>query len=196
MKPVLQQPLFAIPRFRHIDRRRIIPLAAVSFLSLLVFISTTALPTSLILPFLRCSPVFVESELRETLKPTPFDEDRRLPRLAYLVSGSVGDGEMMERTLLALYHPLNWYILHLDLEAPLEEREKLAEFMEKNTVFNTVGNVKIVRKPNLVTYRGPTMVASTLHAAAILLRECEDWDWFINLSATDYPLITQDGNFF
>ncbi|KMZ74593.1 UDP-GlcA:arabinogalactan -glucuronosyltransferase, family GT14 [Zostera marina] len=192
MEPVLRHSLLAIPPFRHIDRRWIIPLAAVTFLSFLVFITTTALPTSLILPFLRCSPVFVESELRETLKPTPFDKDRRLPRLAYLVSGSVGDGEMMERALLALYHPLNWYILHLDLEAPLEEREKVTEFVEKNPIFKTVGNVKIVRKPNLVTYRGPTMVASTLHAAAILLREYEDWDWFINLSATDYPLITQD----
>lgn len=40
------------------------------------------------------------------------------------------------------------------------------------------------------------MVANTLHAAAILLREGGDWDWFINLSATDYPLVTQDGEFF
>lgn len=40
------------------------------------------------------------------------------------------------------------------------------------------------------------MVANTLHAAAILLREGGDWDWFINLSASDYPLVTQDGEFF
>jgi hypothetical protein len=39
------------------------------------------------------------------------------------------------------------------------------------------------------------MVANTLHAAAILLREGGDWDWFINLSASDYPLVTQDGKF-
>lgn len=37
------------------------------------------------------------------------------------------------------------------------------------------------------------MVANTLHAAAVLLREGGDWDWFINLSASDYPLVTQDG---
>jgi hypothetical protein len=37
------------------------------------------------------------------------------------------------------------------------------------------------------------MVANTLHAAAILLREGADWDWFINLSSSDYPLVTQDG---
>lgn len=50
-----------------------------------------------------------------------------------------------------------------------------------------------MEKSNLVTYRGPTMVANTLHAAAILLKEGGDWDWFINLSASDYPLVTQDG---
>lgn len=36
------------------------------------------------------------------------------------------------------------------------------------------------------------MVATTLHAAAIALMESDDWDWFINLSASDYPLVTQD----
>ncbi|KAF2282372.1 hypothetical protein GH714_043834 [Hevea brasiliensis] len=38
------------------------------------------------------------------------------------------------------------------------------------------------------------MVSNTLHAAAILLRDGGDWDWFINLSASDYPLLTQDGS--
>ncbi|KAG9140653.1 hypothetical protein Leryth_006863 [Lithospermum erythrorhizon] len=41
------------------------------------------------------------------------------------------------------------------------------------------------------------MLATTLHAMSMLLR-AEDksrskWDWFINLSASDYPLVTQDG---
>ncbi|KAI5665249.1 hypothetical protein M9H77_24572 [Catharanthus roseus] len=36
------------------------------------------------------------------------------------------------------------------------------------------------------------MVTNTLHAASILLKEGGDWDWFINLSASDYPLVTQD----
>ncbi|CAM8999555.1 unnamed protein product [Rhodiola kirilowii] len=44
----------------------------------------------------------------------------------------------------------------------------------------------------MVTYRGPTMVANTLHACAILLKQNKEWDWFINLSASDYPLVTQD----
>ncbi|XAR51785.1 hypothetical protein NMG60_11006519 [Bertholletia excelsa] len=50
----------------------------------------------------------------------------------------------------------------------------------------------MITKANLVTYRGPTMVTNTLHAAAILLKQGGEWDWFINLSASDYPLVTQD----
>ncbi|XP_044474382.1 beta-glucuronosyltransferase GlcAT14B-like [Mangifera indica] len=115
-----------------------------------------------------------------------------IPRFAYLVSGSKGDLEKLWRTLLALYHPRNQYVVHLDLEAPIEERLELALRVEKDPMFSKVGNVHMAIRANMVTYRGPTMVANTLHACAILLKKSKDWDWFINLSASDYPLVTQD----
>ncbi|KAK8939754.1 hypothetical protein KSP40_PGU018867 [Platanthera guangdongensis] len=62
------------------------------------------------------------------------------------------------------------------------------------SLFTTVGNVYVFSKANMVTYRGSTMVANTLHACAILLKKSKEWDWFINLSSSDYPLVTQDGN--
>ncbi|CAN6884901.1 unnamed protein product, partial [Brassica oleracea] len=34
--------------------------------------------------------------------------------------------------------------------------------------------------------------AATLHAVSILLKLGRSWKWFIELSALDYPLITQD----
>ncbi|XP_054795868.1 beta-glucuronosyltransferase GlcAT14B-like isoform X1 [Prosopis cineraria] len=132
-------------------------------------------------------PRFVESKLR--VSPTSADP---VPRIAYLISGSMGDGRSLKRTLKALYHPRNQYAVHLDLEASEEERLDLAKFVRDEPVFVRFGNVRMVVKANLVTYRGPTMVTNTLHAAAILLREGGDWDWFINLSASDYPLVTQD----
>ncbi|XP_060669830.1 beta-glucuronosyltransferase GlcAT14B isoform X2 [Ziziphus jujuba] len=104
----------------------------------------------------------------------------------------MGDGESLKRTLKALYHPRNQYAVHLDLEASAEERLELANFVRDQPVFAKMGNVRMVVRANLVTYRGPTMVTNTLHAAAILLKEGGDWDWFINLSASDYPLVTQD----
>lgn len=115
------------------------------------------------------------------------------PRLAYLLSGTKGDGQRMRRVLQAVYHPRNQYLLHLDLEAPTKERVDLARYVRLDPTFVAADNVHVVGKANLVTYRGPTMIAATLHAAAILLKQSRDWDWFINLSASDYPLMTQDG---
>ncbi|KAH7434715.1 hypothetical protein KP509_06G031900 [Ceratopteris richardii] len=114
------------------------------------------------------------------------------PKLAYLISGTKGDSQRMKRVLQAIYHPNNQYILHLDLEASPKERIGLARYVKLEPIFVEFGNVDVIRKANLVTYRGPTMTACTLHAAAILLKKGCDWDWFINLSASDYPLITQD----
>ena len=133
-------------------------------------------------------PRFVESKLKVSATSV-----NSVPRIAYLISGSMGDGESLKRTLKALYHPRNQYAVHLDLEASPQERLELANFVRNEPLFAKLGNVRMVVKANLVTYRGPTMVTNTLHAAAILLKEGGDWDWFINLSASDYPLVTQDG---
>jgi len=182
------------------ERKWIFPLAIGSIVSLfLLFLSTLTSPDgSPFLPFYRSitasSSVFVESKLH--VIPTPaisLPPPPEPPRLAYLISGSNGDGDMLKRTLLALYHPRNRYVVHLDLEASVQERSDLNRFVSEHPVFSRFGNVKMIAKANLVTYRGPTMVANTLHAAAILLREGPDWDWFINLSASDYPLVSQDG---
>uniref|UniRef100_K7MW09 BGGP Beta-1-3-galactosyl-O-glycosyl-glycoprotein n=1 Tax=Glycine max TaxID=3847 RepID=K7MW09_SOYBN len=159
------------------ERKWVFPLAIGSLLSLfLLFLATLTSPEGTpILPFYRSITaasysVFVESKLR----PLP------------------GDGAAVTRVLLALYHPNNRYVVHLDLESSPEERSDLVRFVEGHALFKRFGNVRVIKKANLVTYRGPTMVANTLHAAAILLRELGDWDWFINLSASDYPLVTQD----
>lgn len=120
-------------------------------------------------------------------------EDDKLPRFAYLVSGSKGDLEGIWRTLRVLYHPRNHYIVHMDLESQVDERLELASRISNDSMYSKVGNVYMITKANLVTYTGPTTVANTLHACAILLKKSSDWDWFINLSASDYPLVTQDG---
>jgi len=131
---------------------------------------------------------FVEANLGEDAH----SGEAKLPRLAYLISGTKGDSHRMKRTLQALYHPLNHYLLHLDLEAPPRERLEVAMYVKSDPTFSKINNVHVVGKANLVTYKGPTMVACTLQAVAILLRQSKDWDWFINLSASDYPLVTQD----
>jgi hypothetical protein len=136
---------------------------------------------------------FVESQLRMSLNSTLDSTSSEVPRLAYLISGTKGDSLRMMRTLQAVYHPRNQYVLHLDLEAPPKERLELAMSVKSDQTFREVENVRVMSQSNLVTYKGPTMIACTLQAVAILLKESLDWDWFINLSASDYPLVTQDG---
>ncbi|XP_073026358.1 beta-glucuronosyltransferase GlcAT14A-like [Primulina eburnea] len=135
------------------------------------------------------NPYFAEAKLNQAPPPPALPS---VPKFAYLISGSKGDLEKLWRTLHSLYHPWNYYVVHLDLESPPEERLELQSRVENHTLFTNVGNVFMNTKANMVTYRGPTMVASTLHACAILLKRHKDWDWFINLSASDYPLVTQD----
>jgi len=116
------------------------------------------------------------------LKPYPLT-------FAYLISASRGDTKKLIRVMKAFYHPGNYYLIHVDADAPGKEHKDIAEFVSSDPVFGSVGNVW---KPNLVTYRGPTMLATTLHAMSILLRSFK-CNWIFNLIAFDYPLITQDG---
>lgn len=134
---------------------------------------------------------FVESDLKRSLERDK-DSEMGLPRLAYLISGTKGDSHRMMRTLQAVFHPRNQYVLHLDLEAPPRERLELAAAVKADPTFREVDNVRVMAQSNLVTYKGPTMIACTLQAISILLKESSEWDWFINLSASDYPLVTQD----
>ncbi|KAH0467592.1 hypothetical protein IEQ34_002625 [Dendrobium chrysotoxum] len=136
------------------------------------------------------SAIVVESKL----SPAPPAMATNVPRLAYLISGSKGNLNQLWRTLHALYHPHNLYVVHLDLESSVAERRELVARVANHSLFAKVENVHVIKKANMVTYRGPTMMANTLHACAILLKKKKHWDWFINLSASDYPLVTQDGS--
>ncbi|RWW72978.1 hypothetical protein BHE74_00019179, partial [Ensete ventricosum] len=155
------------------------------------FIATSFLLSLLLLPaFLSksISPFHISDHLRRPPQPKPCPVT-----FAYLISASTGDVDRLKRLLTAIYHPGNCYLLHLDLEASPSEHARLSDFVSGHKTFARFRNVWLVGKSNLVTYRGPTMLSTTLHAMAVLLR-IRQWDWFINLSASDYPLITQDGS--
>ncbi|XP_010253320.1 PREDICTED: beta-glucuronosyltransferase GlcAT14B-like isoform X2 [Nelumbo nucifera] len=114
------------------------------------------------------------------------------PRVAYFISGSDGDGPRMVRLLHAVYHPRNQYLLHLDCRTPQRQREELADSVNSVDAFLSAENVNVVGKADCVNSGGSTPIASLLHGAAVLLRHAKDWDWFVNLAASDYPLISQD----
>nr|GMD60103.1 beta-glucuronosyltransferase GlcAT14A [Ipomoea batatas] len=117
------------------------------------------------------------------------------PAFAYYITGGVGDADQMFRLLLAVYHPRNRYLLHMGSEGSEKERRKLGMLVESVPAIRAFGNVDLIGKPDPVTYMGSTNTAALLRGAAILLKMESGWDWFITLSALDYPLITQDDLF-
>lgn len=71
----------------------------------------------------------------------------------------------------------------------------LAQMVTSVDTFIEADNVNVIEKANSVHEEGSTPLALLLHGAAILLRCDKDWDWFVNLDASDYPLIPQDGKY-
>ncbi|KDO47185.1 hypothetical protein CISIN_1g015219mg [Citrus sinensis] len=167
-----------------LDRTWLPPLISISLLSLLIILTVTFSHS-------RSSSSSSDFTVSDQILDSRFGQPA-LPRLAYLISGTKGDGARVKRVLQAVYHPMNYYVLHLDLEASDGERLELAKYVKSEKVIRDFKNVMVIGKADLVTYKGPTMIAATLHAVAILLKQAKDWDWFINLSASDYPLMSQD----
>ncbi|XP_078165724.1 beta-glucuronosyltransferase GlcAT14A-like [Carex rostrata] len=114
------------------------------------------------------------------------------PSFAYIISGTGGENKRIIRLLQSVYHPRNYYLLQLDSGSTEEERIELGKYVKNEQIFRTYGNVFVLGKANAVEWSGSSMVATTLHGAAVLLKLCKNWDWFINLSSLDYPLVTQD----
>ncbi|XP_078446431.1 core-2/I-branching beta-1,6-N-acetylglucosaminyltransferase family protein isoform X2 [Wolffia australiana] len=116
-----------------------------------------------------------------------------IPAFAYYISGGNRDLNRILRLLLAVYHPRNVYLLELSADAPMSLRYRLAASVRSSIpAVNAFGNVHVVGSPAEATYMGSSVLAGTLHGASALLRLDRRWDWFITLSAADYPLVTQD----
>ncbi|CAA6671141.1 unnamed protein product [Spirodela intermedia] len=114
------------------------------------------------------------------------------PAFAYLISGTGGESKRMLRLLKAVYHPRNKYLLYMDAVSSEEERTALAVCVRLEKVFRVFRNVHMVGKSYAVDSTGPSSLAATLHGAAVLLKMGGEWDWFVTLSSSDYPIVTQD----
>jgi Core-2/I-Branching enzyme len=157
------------------------PLILISAISIFLFLSTFSYSTSSILYSHSSSPPFLRGP------PHP-------PSFAYLLSGHHSDSARLIRLLLTLYHPRNRYLLYLSADASEKERVRLVEAVKRVLPASMAfGNVDVVGRPSAGTPMGSSGLAGTLGAAAAMLRLDREWDWFITLSADDYPLLTQDG---
>ena len=93
--------------------------------------------------------------------------------------------EQFKRLFKAIYHPENYYLIHLDKKTSLEIYDDIQGFLADFL------NVYLLESENVV-WGGYSMVQAELSGIKYLLDINAEWDFFINLSGQDFPLKSQD----
>lgn len=109
--------------------------------------------------------------------------------IAYFIQVSESNLPLVPRLLLRLYHPQNQYILHFDRKIPTSLVLPMVRQFTRNSTYIANKNVRIMDR-EMITYRGVTMILNTLDAIQQLLSQSSSWEYFINLSGSDYPLVS------
>lgn len=108
--------------------------------------------------------------------------------LAYFIQISESTVALLPRLLRVVWHPENVYVVHFDKKIPEWQRSHAeAALFKGNKKYDS--NVKVM-KSETVTYRGISMVLNLLSAMQAALDLGDDWKYFINISGSDYPLVS------
>lgn len=115
-------------------------------------------------------------------------DPKQFARIAYAIQASGDTVQLLPRLLSRIYHSRNVYVIHLDAKVASEKRAKFARFLSSQSAYR--GNVHLMRS-EMLTYRGISTVLNSLALMSRALDEA-DWDYYINISASDYPLLSVD----
>ncbi len=92
--------------------------------------------------------------------------------------------EQFKRLFKAIYHPENYYLIHLDKKTGIDIYSDIEDFLAD------FPSTYILESENVV-WGGYSMVQAELKGMKYLLNLNVQWDFFINLSGQDYPLKSQ-----
>ncbi|MDD3267269.1 MAG: beta-1,6-N-acetylglucosaminyltransferase [Burkholderiales bacterium] len=90
-----------------------------------------------------------------------------------------------KRLFNAIYHPDNFYLVHIDSKSSHELHDEIKEFLMK------YNNAQILVSENTL-WGGYSLVNAELRGIKHLLNQNKDWKFFINLSGQDFPLKSQE----
>lgn len=136
--------------------------------------------------------VVAQSDVRENGDAIDQDKDmveRTEANLAYFIQISQATLGHLPRLLARIHHTQNVYVIHFDrkIEAKVTQRIRTSMLKRHPEYKDNV----MYMEPELITYRGVSMLLNTINAMRELLRFNADWDYFINISGADYPLVSQ-----
>lgn len=126
-----------------------------------------------------------------TVPAQPYVTRRQDPseaNIAYFIQISESTLTLLPRLLKSIWHPKNTYLVHFDMKIPEWQRTHArAVLFRKTRKYDS--NVHIMES-EMVTYRGISMVLNILSALQVACEKSDDWDFFINVSGSDYPLVS------
>lgn len=134
-----------------------------------------------------------DDSIKQTLSRTTTSEhdgdenissDTREAGIAYFLQIANSTMPLLPRLLNRLHHAGNVYAIHFD------RKISSGDVMTMTNAIRAEGryaNVHIMSS-ELITYRGVSMLLNTINAMRLLL-DVGHWDYFINLSGADYPLL-------
>lgn len=114
-------------------------------------------------------------------------EAGKVIRLAFFIQLGGATLGHAPRLLRQIWEAGNVYAVHVDAKADAGKVQSLREVLRKENAAYA-GNVFFM-PAEVITYRGVSMLLNTINAIQMLLDRREQWDYFINLSGSDYPLV-------
>ncbi len=106
-------------------------------------------------------------------------------RIAYFVQVSETTLPLLPRLLRVIWHEDNHYVVHFDAKIPAWQRDYTLPAILRRLPHHR--NVRVMAS-EVITYRGISMAINTMNAMQVAL-DAGDWDYFINISGADYPLV-------
>lgn len=89
-----------------------------------------------------------------------------------------------KRLFKAIYHPDNHYLIHVDKRSGLALKKQIQEFL------SDFPNASMLKSANTL-WGGYSLIDAELRGIKQLLKMGLEWEFFINLSGQDFPLMSQ-----
>ncbi len=103
--------------------------------------------------------------------------------IAYLILSHRYPGQF-KRLFRAIYHPANYYVVHVDKRSGGELQTEIEDFL------SNYANASLLKSQSTL-WGGYNLVDAELRGIEELLRIGSEWEFFINLSGQDFPLKSQ-----
>jgi len=92
--------------------------------------------------------------------------------------------DQFKRLFRAIYHPANCYLVHVDKRSGIGLQTEIQDFLSSFT------NASLLKSQS-TRWGGYSLVDAELRGIKELLKIGSEWEFFINLSAQDFPLKSQ-----